>query len=178
VTIGPSLGIGLLVVLVAVQDDDAPKPGLDQPVPVAIAIGLVVALVAAVLFALWIRRAPRDLALRVGPDRLAFTQGETERWSIPWAAVAAAGIVHSTLPGYRREAAPSYLRLELADGTAPHDPSLHLHEGAWWFPLVGSNTAGRLHRDLVRRIPGRTRPMVTEARVPTHLASPGRSRRL
>jgi hypothetical protein len=167
---GLSLVIGLGAFVFAAGDEGSRASGLDLPIAGATAFGGAVALVATVILTVLLRRVPRGQALRVGPDGLAFLEGRAERWSVGWEAVTSAGIVHSAMPEYRGEPAPSYLRLEL-DGDAPTDPSLHAHAGAWWFPLSGFDTAARLHHDLARRIPRRTRRAETEARLPLHMAT-------
>lgn len=172
-TIALAAMIGLAVFVFAVRGEGRRRRGLGLPWTVALAMAAVAAVVAAIAYGLWFRRAPRGLALRLDPDGIAFTEGQRERWSIPWAAVTSAGIVHSALPRHRGEPAPSYLRLEVAEGAVPDDPSLHRHEGAWWFALSGFDTAARLHHDLRRRAPDRFRPVEVEARLPHRLASHG-----
>ena len=170
--VSSSLACGFLTFLIAISDGK----GLDLPLREAGAVGGAATLATFVVVGLWLRTRPRSRALRLGPEDLAFVQDGTQRWAIPWGTVISAGIVHSASPA-KRYPGPSYLRLELAEGPGPQDPSLHAYDGAWWFPLSGVDTAPRLHRDLVRRVPGRTRPVETGARLPTSLATYGRSRR-
>lgn len=176
--VGFALFFGLAAGTFAAAGEGGRGSGLGLPITVAMAIGAAGALVVAVVSGVLLRRVPRGQALRVGPDGLAFVQGRTERWAIPWEAVTSAGVVISALPEHRGEPAPSYLRLELGSD-APADPSLHAHEGAWWFPLSGFDTEARLHHDLARHLPGRTRRADTEARLPRHMATrePRRRRR-
>ncbi len=173
-TIGFSLALGLAVFAFAVLPEGRRRRWRPElPVHVGLALGVGAAVVCAVVYGVWVRGAPRGQALRVGPEGLAFAQGRTERWAIPWEVVISAGVAHSALPRHRGEPAPSFLRLELEEGTAPADPSLHHHEGAWWFPLSGFDTAARLHHELARRIPDRTRAADAEVRLPRSMATRG-----